>query len=75
MTIVNHKVAAQSDSSEVVDTTCSVGDIAHDNCLDATKLFQDVRDSASENQQSLGELKCNYIAVSIREFSSLLVQT
>jgi len=59
VTVMHHEVASESDRRKVVDTTCAIGDVSHDQGLDAAKLFQDIRDGAGENQESFRKLQCD----------------
>lgn len=57
---MHHEIAPEGNSCKIVDTTGAIGHISHDQGLDPAKLFQDVRDSASENQKTLWELQRDY---------------
>ena len=60
MTIVHHEIAPKGNSCKVVDAAGAISHISHDQGLDPAKLFQDVRDGAGKNQETLWELQCDY---------------
>lgn len=57
MGIMYQNIASKRSSSIIVYATCSIGDIAHNECLGpGAELCKDVRDGSSEEQQAFWKL-------------------
>ena len=58
---------------EVVDATCAIGHIAHNDDGDPGKLFEYIRYWTCKHEQPLGELQCDWGSPWVGEWVKLLL--
>mmetsp|Transcript_5625 Transcript_5625/g.21158 ORF Transcript_5625/g.21158 Transcript_5625/m.21158 type:complete len:204 (-) Transcript_5625:110-721(-) len=57
--IMHHEIASQCNSNVIIDATCTIGDISHDEYFDIAKFSENVSQHCGKHGESLWHLQCN----------------